>query len=86
MRLGALQLPEGGRLAEHKLFSIRQFWHSLVAVVLGNAVYFSFERFLPSAGRHVPRRIDWGLAIDFWCCLVFYGLLAGLKWFRPQKR
>jgi hypothetical protein len=63
-------------------FSKRQFWHSLLAVVLGNAVYFGVYNYLPPAGRHVPYKIDWGLALDFWCCLVFYGLLAPLKWFR----
>ena len=75
---------EGRPVAERRIFSKRQFWHSLAAVVLGNAVYFSLDRYLPPAGRHVPYRIDWGLAIDFWCCLVFYGLLARLKWFRSR--
>jgi hypothetical protein len=75
---------DGGRMAEARLFTARQFCHSLAAVVLGNAVYFSLDRFLPPAGRHMPDKIDWGLAIDFWCCLVFYGLLARLKWFRRQ--
>ena len=37
-----------------------------------------------SCRRHVPYKIDWGLAIDFWCCLVFYGLLARLKWFQSR--
>jgi hypothetical protein len=73
---------EGIRMAEPRIFSMRQFWHSLAAVLLGNAAYFGMDRYLPPAGRHVPYKIDWGLAIDFWCCLVFYGLLARLKWFR----
>ena len=75
-------LPEGSRMPERRIFSWRQFWHSLAAIVLGNTVYFGFYRYLPPAGRHVPYRIDWGLAIDFWVCLVFYGLLARVKWFR----
>jgi hypothetical protein len=70
-------------MAERRVYySMRQFWHSLAAVVLGNAIYFGLDRYLPPAGRHVPYKIDWGLAIDFWCCLVLYGLLARLKWFR----
>ncbi|HTQ55753.1 MAG TPA: hypothetical protein VMI94_14900 [Bryobacteraceae bacterium] len=69
-------------MAERRLFSWRQFWHSFAAVVLGNAVYFEFDRFLPVAGRHVPFKIDWGLAIDFWCCVVVYFLLAPIKWFK----
>jgi len=71
-------------VSKGRIFSARQFWHSFAAVVLGNAVYFGLDRFLPPAGRHVPYRIDWGLAIDFWCCVVFDGLLARLKWFRRR--
>jgi hypothetical protein len=63
-------------------FSKRQFWHSLAAVLLGNAVYFGVYRWLPPGARHEPYKIDWGLAFDFWFCLVFWGLLARLKWFR----
>jgi hypothetical protein len=63
---------------------MRQFWHCLAAVMLGNAAYFSTDGFLPPAGRHVLYQIDWGLAIDFWSCLVFYGLLARLKWFQGR--
>ncbi len=60
----------------------RRFWHAFAAVVLGNAVYFSLDRFLPPRARHVPYQLDWGLAVDFWVCLVFYGLLALIKPFR----
>ncbi len=60
----------------------RRFWHALAAVLLGNAVYFSLDRYLPARARHVPYQLDWGLAVDFWVCLVFYGLLALLKPFR----
>ena len=69
---------------EPRLFSWRQFWHSLAAVVIGNAIYFSVMRYLPPAARHVPYKIDWGLAVDFWFCVLAYGLLAQLKWFRRR--
>jgi hypothetical protein len=72
-------------MAEGLGFSRRQWGHSLVAVVLGNAIYFSLDGYLPPAGRHVPYQIDWGLAVDFWCCLVCYGLLAMLPWFRRKS-
>jgi len=32
-----------------RVFSVRQFWQSLAAVLLGNAVYFSLDRYLPPA-------------------------------------
>ena len=52
----------------------RDFWRSLVAVLAGNAIYFGVERFLPVKAQHQSFQIDWGLAVDFWVCLVCYGL------------
>ncbi|MBV9504254.1 MAG: hypothetical protein JO323_04525 [Acidobacteriia bacterium] len=51
------------------------FWRSLIAVVVGNAVYFTLDRFLPPAAQHQPFQLDWGLAVDAWICLVCYGLI-----------
>jgi len=53
----------------------QNFLRSLIAVLAGNAIYFAVQRFLPPGAQHVPFRIDWGLAVDFWFCLVCYGLL-----------
>jgi hypothetical protein len=47
-------------------FRKRSFWQSLVAVLAGNAIYFSVERFLPPRAQHELYQIDWGLAVDFW--------------------
>ncbi len=55
------------------------FWRSLIAVLLGNAVYFSLAPYLPPRARHEPYQIDWGLAVDFWFCLAFYGLLGLIR-------
>ena len=55
------------------------FWRSLIAVVAGNVIYLAVERFLPPRGQHHLYRIDWGLAIDFWICLVCYGLLRFIR-------
>lgn len=54
---------------------LRNFWKSLAAVVLGNAVYFLLMSHLPRAARHAPNRLDLGLAIDFCFCVVAYGVL-----------
>jgi hypothetical protein len=54
---------------------LRNFWKSLAAVVLGNAVYFLLMPHLPSAARHAPNRLDVGLVVDFWVCLVVYGII-----------
>lgn len=46
------------------------------AVLIGNLLYFLFLMpHLPLAARHQPYRLDWGLVIDAWICLVIYGLI-----------
>ena len=57
----------------------RSFWQSLVAVLAGNAIYFTVERILPVRAQHQLFRIDWGLAVDFWICLVCNGLVRMLR-------
>jgi hypothetical protein len=47
----------------------------LAAVLAGNAAYFLLMPFLPLAIRHVPLRIDLGLAVDFCFCVVAFGVL-----------
>ena len=51
------------------------FVHALAAVLAGNAAYFLLMKYLPSRARHVPFQIDLGLVVDFWLCLVAFGLI-----------
>ena len=57
----------------------RSFWQSLIAVLAGNAIYFSVERFLPARAQHQLFQIDFGLAVDFWICLACYGLVRLIR-------
>jgi len=57
----------------------QNFWRSLIAVVAGNAIYFSLMRYLPPRAQHTPFQIDWGLAVDFWVCLFCYGLVRMIR-------
>ena len=53
---------------------------ALCAVVLGNLGYF-FLATLLHLPRHRPFQLDWGLVIDFWFCVVAYGLIrTARKW------
>jgi hypothetical protein len=48
----------------------------LAAVLIGNGLYFFvLMPHLPLAARHQPYRLDWGLLVDAWICLVIYGLI-----------
>ena len=52
-------------------------WKQFVAVVGGSLVYFFvLMPHLPPAARHQPFRLDWGLLVDAWVCLVCYGLIV----------
>jgi hypothetical protein len=49
--------------------------------VLGNVVYFLLAPSLPAVARHHPFKIDLGMVVDFWFCLVAYGLIrTARKW------
>lgn len=57
------------------------FLQALLGIILGNVVYFLLVPSLPPIARHRPYRIDLGTLIDFWFCLVAYGLIrTARKW------
>ncbi len=52
----------------------------MLAVLLGNIVYFLLLPQLPAVLRHQPMRIDAGLGLDFFLCLVLWlGLSYGIR-------
>jgi hypothetical protein len=62
---------------------LRKLLKQFVAIVIGNVLYFFILMpHLPRAGRHQPFRIDLGLLVDAWVCLVLYGVIEWLdrKW------
>ena len=48
---------------------------TLVAIVIGNVVYFLLLPSLPQVARHRPFQLDLGMVLDFSFCLVAYGLI-----------
>ena len=57
------------------------FLQALLAIVLGNVVYFVLMPSLPAAARHHRFHTDLGTLVDFWFCLVAYGLIrTARKW------
>jgi hypothetical protein len=47
---------------------------ALCAIMLGNVAYFFLAPSLPLP-RHRPFQLDIGLLVDFWFCVVAYGLI-----------
>ena len=46
------------------------------AIVVGNVVYFFLlTPHLPARAQHSPDKLDLGLLVDFWICVVVYGVI-----------
>ena len=58
----------------------------LLAIVLGNALYYSLSPHLPCAARHRPFELDLGVLVDLWFCLFVYGLLELGGLLRRRRR
>lgn len=56
-------------------FTRAKFIKYLVAILLGNALYFALSPHLPPAAQHHSSTIDLGTIVDFWFCLLVYGLI-----------
>lgn len=57
------------------------FVQALASVILGNIAYFLLAPAFPPLARHHPFRLDLGALVDFWFCLVAYGLIrTARKW------
>jgi len=55
---------------------LRRLLKQTIAVVVGNLLYFFvIMPHLPAAGQHCPDRLDLGLIVDFWICVVLYGVV-----------
>ena len=55
---------------------------AFVAIVLGNVVYFVLLPSLPAVARHHAFHVDLGMLVDFWFCLVAYGLIRTARRWR----
>jgi hypothetical protein len=57
----------------------------LLSVVLGNGLYFVLYPHLPAAARHQFNRVDLGIFVDLWFCLLVYGLLELVALLRARR-
>lgn len=65
--------------------SAANFVHALIAVLGGNAAYFLLEKYLPARAHHVPFKFDLGMLVDFWFCLVVFGIVKTVAGRRSQS-
>jgi len=59
---------------------MKNFAHSLAAVLVGNLLYFLLMPYLPVAAQHMTRSFDLGMAVDFCFCLAALGIIKAVAW------
>jgi hypothetical protein len=50
----------------------------LIAILLGNAIYFGSFPVLPEGLKHAPYKMDAGLLFDFLICVFLYLMINAL--------
>jgi hypothetical protein len=58
----------------------------LVIIIIGNVLYFAAMPHLPAAARHKRYQLDLGTLVDFWFCLVVFGLFELVDFLRKRRR
>jgi hypothetical protein len=76
------EMVAGAGAAVSKLSVSINFLQAFLAIILGNVVYFLLMPSLPPMARHHPMHLDLGMLIDFWLCLVAYGLIRTARRWR----
>jgi hypothetical protein len=51
------------------------FFEALVAVLVGNFIYFFVMPHLPAVAQHRLFHQDWGVVVDFAICLVLFWIV-----------
>ncbi|MEJ2008467.1 MAG: hypothetical protein P8Z30_09995 [Acidobacteriota bacterium] len=58
----------------------------LIAIVVGNVIYFSLQPHFPPVIQHRPYHADLGMFVDLWFCVLVYGLLEFLTFVATRIR
>ena len=58
----------------------------LVIIVIGNALYFTAMPHLPPAARHQRFKLDLGTLVDFWFCLMVFGIFELVRFLIRRRK
>ena len=58
----------------------------LIIILIGNVLYFAALPHLPPAARHRRFELDLGTLVDFWFCLVVYGVFELVDFLRERGK
>jgi hypothetical protein len=63
-----------------------QWLRFLVIILIGNALYFAAMPHLPPAARHERFKLDLGTLVDFWFCLVVFGIFELVRYLTKRRK
>ncbi len=75
-------MENGGK---RRTLSPRRWLKYLVAILLGNGLYFTLSPYLPPIAQHRVYRLDLGTVVDLWFCLFVYGVLELVSFVRGRR-
>jgi hypothetical protein len=82
----AASLPRQVAAPEKQMSANASRWTRwLVIILLGNGLYFALYPYLPSAARHQKFQVDLGTLVDFWFCLIVFGVFELVAFFQGKR-
>jgi hypothetical protein len=67
-------------------FNAQRYLRYLIIIIIGNALYFLSMPYLPPAARHQRFQLDLGTVVDFWFCLVVFGIFELVRFLRSRGK
>jgi hypothetical protein len=64
----------------------KRYLRYLIIILIGNALYFLAMPHLPPAARHQRFQLDLGTVVDFWFCLVVFGIFELVRFLRSRGK
>src|SRR5579859_412118 len=72
--------------AEKRMSANASRWvRSLVIILLGNGLYFALYPYLPPSARHQRFQVDLGTLVDFWFCLIVFGIFELVSYLQSRR-
>ncbi len=65
---------------------VERYLRWLVIILLGNGLYFAFFPYLPLAARHQAFKVDLGTLVDFWFCLIVFGIFELVEFLHNRHK
>jgi hypothetical protein len=74
-------------VARERMSAINTRWFRwLIVILIGNGLYFTLSPYLPPAARHQRFQLDLGTLVDFWFCLIVFGIFELVAFLHDKRK